>query len=158
MKSKRFLFLPFLIVSLSLTLPLGLGCKKTLEPGGAYSPVQTNATTGAVTAAPDIGFFTADSAFWAAFTTIDTVFTLERDNRALFESISPEIKHSLDKIRPTAVDVRNGYLKARQAYMAHPTPEGLQGIEEILAKLQQLAVAVSAALPQSSTNVLAPQK
>lgn len=140
-------FLYGLVLSLVAGSLLVAGCHKTLEAGGAYSPSTTNAATGAVTTSPDIAFFTLDSAFWAAYSTIDTVFSIERDNRELLWKVSPAIKHTLDSLRPTAVEVKNGYLKARANYIANPTPAGLTGIQAILAKLQELGAAVTAALP-----------
>lgn len=126
---------------------LGLGCKAHLESGGAYSPVTTNATTGVVSNSPDLPFYTADSAFWLAYTSLDTIFSIERNNREALFKISPEIKHSLDAIRPTALEVSQGYLRARQAYIAHPSPAGLTGVNLLLSKLQQLVIAAQAALP-----------
>lgn len=131
---------------------LSSGCKAHLESGGVYSPVSTNAATGAVTSSPDLPFYTADSAFWLAYTTLDTLFTIERDNRDVLFKVSPEIKHGLDAIRPTALQIAQGYLKARQAYIAHPTPEGLTGVNELLARLQQLVIAAQAALPSGAVQ------
>jgi hypothetical protein len=133
-----------------------VGCHKTLEPGGAYSPSITNATTGAVTSSPDMAFYTVDSAFYLAYTSLDTVFAIERDNRAALFKLSPAIKHTLDSIRPTALAVAQEYARARTAYIANPTPAGLTGLQLYLARIQQLVVSAQAALPTTGVATNAP--
>jgi len=90
--------------------------------------------------------YLADSAFGLAYKTLDTAFTTERNNRAYFWNLSPEIKHTLDKLRPQAQQAADDYLAGRAAYIANPTPAGLTGLQAILAKAQQLVFAVNAAI------------
>ena len=142
--------------ALLFTLP---GCKSgKLEQGGAYAPAVTTVTTGSdgqtvtntvAMIAPDPGLFFADSAFDLTYTVIDNVFTFERDNRLLLWRLSPDIKHTLDKLRPEAVKVRDQFVTARRAYLAAPTPAGLTVLESALAKAQQLSMAAQAVLPQA---------
>lgn len=121
---------------LSLAIP-GIGCKSTLETGGAYA--QTNTL-------PDLQFYQIDAAYDFAYSTIDAAFKFEKDNRQTLWKISPEIKHSLDKIRPQAVLADREYLAARAAYMANPTPAGLSVLQTALSKAQQLTAAAQAAV------------
>lgn len=146
---KRRNILPVLSITILAASLFAVGCQKTLAPGGAYNQYQTNATTGAVSSVPDKAFYASDSAFWAAYSALDTIFNIERDNRDLLWSVSPDIKHSLDSIRPTASQVLQGYLKARAKYIQTPTPEGLTGIEAILAELQRVVSAAQVALPSN---------
>lgn len=141
---KKFLFVESLIASLTIFLIVSLaaplmGCKATLQQGGAYN------LTGS---APDMPLFVADTAYQLAYNTIDAVFTTERNNRTFLWSLSPKIKQSLDSVRPQAVAADQDYLKARAAYIANPTPANLSGVQAVLAKIQQLAVAAQAALPK----------
>lgn len=127
-----------------------------LELGGAYAPAATNITastegvlvTNVVsTVAPDIAFFTVDSAFLLAHSAIDAVFTIEKNNRQLLWQVSPEIKHTIDAIRPKAVEIVKQYAIARAVYRAHPTPAGLSTLEEILARANQVSTALQAVIP-----------
>lgn len=125
-----------LILGLSLTIGWS-GCKSgTLETGGAYAPTNT---LGQVVIAPDIAFFQVDAAFDLAYSAFDAAFKFEKDNRPLLWQISPDIKHSLDVIRPDAVGVVQAYAVARKAYLASPTPAGLDTLRTWLSKAQQLA-------------------
>lgn len=145
-----------LIFSLSLCLGFGLGCKGsgTLEQGGSYAPAvqQIDPTTGATnwlaTAAPDKGLFIVDSAFDLAFTTVNSIFELERANRQLLWGISPDIKHTLDSIRPQAVEAVQKYGLARRAYLASPTPAGLTSLQTILFQIQNLASSAQSVMPK----------
>jgi len=137
--------LKFLLLLPLLTLVIGLGCKSSLAPGGAYSPTDTN---GVALSAPDMPFYVADSAFDFAYSTVDAAFNFERDNRASLWLLSQDVKKNLDAIRPQAVMLRNEYLTARVAYIQHPTPAGLTTLQTILTKIQTLAVVAQAALPQ----------
>lgn len=112
--------------------------KSTLAPGGAY----------VVNNQPDMAFFVADAAYQIAYNTVDAGFTFEQKNRAYLWSISPNIKQSLDKIRPDAVKFNQDYLKARAVYMSNPTPAGLTGIQQILGKMQQLVSVVVSVMPK----------
>lgn len=136
----------------ALSVSLWTGCKSTLEPGGAYAPVTTNAA-GATVVSPDIGLYTADSAFIAAYSILDLAFKFERDNRAMLWKISPDIKHSIDKIRPGAETAVQAYKAARADYIQHPSPQGLDLMNSIIAKIQQVASAASAAITAATTTV-----
>lgn len=139
------------IALLSLSIGLWCGCKATLAPGGAYAPTvfTTNATTGVITTnqmPSDMAFYITESTFILAASTIDTAFRFERDNRAALWKLSPDIKHTLDKIRPDATQAVNAYAAARKVYMANPTPAGLDMLNTIMAKAQQIASAAAAAV------------
>lgn len=156
MRLKKFLSVIGLLAMLAAFCGF-TGCGGKLEQGGAYAPgtttYATNADTGAVatnfvaSAAPDYPFAQVEIAFDFAYSTADAVFTAEQNNRALFWSISPDIKHTLDKLRPTAVTVRDDYIKARIAYQANPVPANLSGLQSVLTRAQALSASVSAALP-----------
>jgi hypothetical protein len=151
-------------ISAALLLAASLawvGCKATLAPGGAYSDITTNTTVTAdsggvlttnvvLSPAPDLPLFIADSAYRLAYSTIDAVFTSERQNRTFLWSLSPTIKHTLDGIRPQAVQFNLDYLTARAAYIANPVPTNLAGVQAVLAKIQQIATAAQAALPKGA--------
>jgi hypothetical protein len=137
-----------------------LGCTKQLAQGGAYAPgittSSTNSTGGIVlaftpTTAPDYGFFVVDSAFSLAYTTLDTAFTIERDNRAFLWKLDPNIKHTLDSIRPDSVKWKNAYLDARKSYLLTATPAGLSAMQTALTQIQNAAAAAAAAIPKSTT-------
>lgn len=137
--------------SLALLLPILVGCQSTLAPGGAYAPtVSVTNTAGAVTTttvlAPDIGFYIADSAFVSAESILDIAFRFEKDNREALWKLSPEIKHTLDSIRPGAQQACISYKSARDAYKKNPTPAGLDLLNTILSKVQSLSSAASAAV------------
>lgn len=146
------------LLSLALIAAVGLcfaplvGCKSTLEPGGAYAPAVTNVVDGVTnvvaTAAPDKAFYAVDSAFLLAYSATDAVFAFERNNRQFLWELSPEIKHTVDKIRPEAVAVRNQYAAARAAYIANPTPAGLSQLEEALAQANRISSALQSVLPK----------
>jgi hypothetical protein len=139
---------PMLALALLASAPLS-GCKSTLEPGGAYAPTTTDAQ-GVVTAsqAPDKAFYIVDSTFALAYDTIQSVFKYERDNRVALFQISPDIKHSLDSIRPAVTDGVRKYTEARAVYKANPTPAGLDALHAALAKIQQLTTTATAVLPK----------
>lgn len=125
---KRYLYL----IGLSVALLFGgTACHKTLEVGGAYSQPAN---------APDLAFYGVDAAFWTAYSSVDAIFTWERDNRAFLWKQNQGIKHALDNIRPTASAIVKNYLAARETYKANPTPAGLDLLQTLLAKAQQLAV------------------
>jgi hypothetical protein len=130
------------------------GSNARLEAGGAYAPAVITSTTnvdGTVTTStafsqePDFGYFAVESSFDEAESIIQAAFKFERDNRSMLWKISPEIKHSLDKIRPTAWEVVKGYIDARDAYIKNPTPTGLTAMQAALSKIQALAHAATAA-------------
>lgn len=135
-----------------------VACRSTLEPGGAYAPGQYVTVTnesGVVTthfiatAAPNKAFFVADASYDLAYSVIDAAFKFERDNRDLLWKVSPEIKNKLDEIRPKAWDLHVKWAKAREAYMAHPTPAGLTVIQRLLSELQSISAAAQAVLPHN---------
>lgn len=128
---------------IALSSVLWMGCKSTLEPGGAYAP--TNA-------APDKAFYVADGAFMVAAGTLDTVFRFERDNRAALWKLSPNIKHTLDKIRPEAATAVVAYKAAREQYEKQPTPVGLDLLNTVLSKLSALSSAAAAAVTNYTTT------
>lgn len=149
-----------LAVFLSVLCLAGLvACKTNLAPGGAYSTVTTNLTVSTdangllstntvLTPAPDLPLFIADSSYQLAYTAMDAVFTTERNNRTFLWGLSPTIKHTLDGIRPQAVQANRDYLVARAEYIANPVPANLTGVQSVLAKIQQLATAAQSALPK----------
>src|SRR5690349_4555794 len=120
-----------LLVFALLVGSLAICCtKSTLQPGGAYNPVSTN-SAGVTTPAPDMGLFVADSAYQVAWNTLDAAFTTERNNRQMLWTISPQIKKTLDGIRPQASQFNDDYLRARAAYIANPVPTNLNGVNAV---------------------------
>lgn len=135
-----------LCAMLSLTFT---ACKTPkLEAGGAYAQSVTNTvgTNLVITATSDLTLYSADAAFELAYKTLDAVFLIERNNRQYLWNLSPNIKHTMDSIRVTAQQVVNEYADARTAYLAHPTPLGLTGVQAVLAKIQQLLFVANAAI------------
>lgn len=127
------------------------GCKAPqLEAGGAYAPLDAN---GVAIVAADPVFFEVDSAYDLAYSTIDGAFLFERQNRAALWQISPQIKHTLDAIRPQAWAVAVQYAKARQAYIANPVPANLSTLQSVLAHAQQLVATAQAVMPGKSPPV-----
>jgi hypothetical protein len=129
---------------LCLLLPLGMlvGCgKTTLEPGGAYAQINQQ---------PDKPFLIVDGAFDLAYTAVDATFKWEQDNRAKLWKLSPDIKHTLDKIRPDALKAKNQYLAARAVYKKNPTPAGLSDLQLILATVQKISASASAVIPKGN--------
>lgn len=135
MKRFRIFLLLWLAVSLSI---FSTACKSTLAPGGAYAPPDQS---------PDMAFYTIDASYDLAYSSLDAAFKFERDNRIMLWKVSPDIKHTLDKIRPQAVTINGQYLSARAVYMANPVPSGMNGLQAILSKIQQLAATATSALP-----------
>lgn len=152
-----------LVMVAILALPILVGCdgchKSTLEGGGAYSPGVTASVTNAdntVTSIftpsqrPDKELFLTDSAFGIAYSAIDTIFTLEKQNRGWLWNVSPEIKKTLDQVRPQAADAVRKYTQARKLYIANPTAAGLTNLQTILAEAQRLATSVQAVIPANT--------
>lgn len=141
------------LFAVTVNLAAGLlfsGCGGAkLETGGAYAPVGTN---GVAVVAPDIEFYAVDLAYKTAWLTADAAFNFERDNRAALWQLSPQIKRTLDSIRPKAKAADHDYLVGRAAYMANPTPAGLSTLQEILARMKQIVATVQAVLPQAPTG------
>lgn len=140
MKRTQTLFAGLMLAAALFTLPLHQsGCgKKTLEVGGAYYPSTNNA--------PDIVRFQADTAFLLAYNAIDFVFTQELNNRALLARVSPKITPAIDAIRPAALDVRNRYLVASDAYAANPSPTGLTTMQNLITEIGKLADSAKVAI------------
>lgn len=111
---------------------IGAGCQigQRLEPGGAYSHTETSA------AMPEL--YVADATFDLAYSALDGVFKFERDNRQTLWKISPEIKHTLDKLRKEAGQLVKDYAIARAAYLASPTPAGATELQIFAARLSAL--------------------
>jgi xanthosine utilization system XapX-like protein len=129
------------------------GCSTKLESGGVYAPVTTN-SSGVVTTNADMAFYAVEKTFWTTYQVLDAAFAAERDNRALYWSISPDIKHSLDKLRPQAWDVVTRYIAARRAYEAAPSTGNLTTLQGILDEVTKLSVSASAALAPVTTATL----
>jgi len=129
-----------LLLLLALAPLLFSGCGTTrLESGGAYAPIGT---------VPDMQFYQVDLAYDLAYSTLDAAFKFERDNRDMLWKVSPQIKHTLDGIRPQAASANAQYLAARAVYMAHPIPDNLTWLQQALAKVQQLTTTATAVLPK----------
>lgn len=134
--------LPLLFLLAAIGLGLS-GCVTgaRLEAGGPYAASPTQA------AMPEL--FVLDSSFDLAYTALDVVFKYEKSNRAALWQISPDIKHSIDKLRLEAQRVVLDYSLARTAYLASPEPELLDSLSIAVSKLQALN---SAALAVISTK------
>lgn len=126
-----------LVVSCAFLAMAPVGCQSTLEKGGAYTE-----------GAPDKGFFVVDAAYDIAYSAIDAAFNFEKTNRDLLWQVSPQIKHTLDDIRPQALLIARQYAVARKAYKLNPTPANLDTLQTILGRTRQLATAAQAALPK----------
>ena len=136
---------PLLLIAWLFALSSALiGCKASLQSGGAYAPTNS---AGVATVQPDLQFYQVDAAYDLAYSVIDAAFKFERDNRNYLWQLSPTIKHTLDEIRPQAVMANAQYLTARAKYLSNPVPTGLSELQTILAKVQQLTTTASAALP-----------
>lgn len=143
-----------LMLAVGMTLAVAsfsTGCgHATLEPGGSYAPLPITNVDGTVTAPrADFELFVADQSFLLAKDAVSTVMTFERDNRALLWSVSPQIKHSLDKLRPQVLEAETRYAYARRVYLAQPGPENLNTLQGILTELQRLSTTAQAVLPQN---------
>jgi hypothetical protein len=142
------------VLALASVFLCGTACHKTtLEQGGAYAPGSwttnaDNSTTFTASAAADPIFYQVDAAFNLAYSAIDGVFNFERDNRAYLWSVSHNIKHVLDDIRPKALDASQRFLKARRIYLSNPTPAGLSNLQTILTEIQSLSTAATAVVPK----------
>jgi len=139
---------------LAALLLVAPGCKNTsLAPGGPYSYSTTNVvgSNTVVTTVSDLQLYQADVSFETAYKAAFTICNIEFQNRDYFWKISPSIKHSIDKIRPLVWESQGEYTTARAAYIAHPTPAGLTGVDAVVAKIQQLLIAATAALGTTNT-------
>ncbi len=121
-----------------------IGCSSTkLEPGGAYAPVDV---AGAYAIQPDLQFYQVDAAYKVAYTTVDTLFQFEKANREMLWRLSPNIKKTLDQIRPDAWKANVAYHEARKVYMANPVPTNLTQLQGILQKMQQISASAQAGM------------
>jgi hypothetical protein len=131
------------------------GCKTTLAPGGAYAPgyytVTATSTNFVATGAPNTAFYVADQTFNAAYAVVDSAFKWEMDNRAALFKLDPAIKHTLDKIRPTAWNIAQRWAVARKTYEANPIPANLSTMQTLVAEIQSIIPAVTAAEALSAT-------
>ena len=126
------------VAVLALALTAFVGCKTpTLETGGAYAPTATTA---------NMPLYVADVAYKVAYDSVNAVFKIEYDNRAVLWQTSPKIKATLDGIRPQAWDAHVRWAAARKVYDLNPTPEGLSTLQTILANMQTLSTAAQAAI------------
>lgn len=126
------------VAGLVLTGPTG--CHTTrLEQGGAYALTNT---------VPDMQFFVVESTYDIAYSSVLAVMKFERDNRLMLWNISPQIKHTLDGIRPKVVEADKAYVAARASYILNPTPVGLTPLNESLQKMQQLLATAQAVIPK----------
>jgi hypothetical protein len=135
----------FLIVLICGLFCFGLsGCawaksgSPKLAAGGAY------AQTAQHPALPEL--YVLDASFDLAQSALTVVFNFERDNRKLLWGISPDIKHSLDKLRREAKQVATDYAIARAAYLANPFPENLGPLTVYVSRLQSANAAALAVL------------
>lgn len=115
------------------------GCKGTLQEGGAYAPIGENA---------DMAFYVVDASFDVAYSAVDAAFKFERDNRKALWAIDPNIKRTLDKIRPEASDILVRYSRARVAYLKTPNPSGMCELQAALTTIQKVSSAAIAAIPK----------
>ena len=156
-KLASFIDASLIVIAAALMAVLLITACKTpkLAPGGAYTGSVTNivGTNLVITATSDLALYSADSSFALAYKTLDAIFLTERNNRDYFWKVSPQIKHTLDKVRVQAQKVVSDYAAARTAYIANPTPAGLTGVQSVLAQIQQLVFVGNAVLGQIiSTN------
>jgi hypothetical protein len=141
-----------------------VGCQHgKLETGGAYAPGTTSYLTNAdstittnvvETSAPDMVLFNLDAAFKLAYTTVNTIFTLEDNNSALLWSVSHEIKHTLDRMRPDAVKAVQQYGVFRKQYIANPIPANLAPLQQTLSTMKSFASSAQAALPPDTQKAI----
>jgi hypothetical protein len=135
-------------------LLVGCGGSARLQLGGAYAPATfqtvTNdagnvSTNTFISQQPDFVLYAADATFDFAYSSMEAAFKIERDNRLFLWKISPDIKHSLDSIRPQASLAVKAYTSARADYIAHPTPANAAAMQSFLSEVSRLASAASAA-------------
>lgn len=114
------------------------GCgKATLEQGGVYEG--------------DKILYTADATFKVAHATMDFLFKYEEDNRKMLWQVNPSIKRTLDYLRPLAVSAETDYAQARAAYLVYPDQDATTKLHIALAKVEQFATMVQAAMNPNPT-------
>jgi hypothetical protein len=139
---KKLISITAAVLVCAALLPVLFGCASgnaRLETGGAYA--RTNN-------APDYAFYAIEVSYDLALSSFKTASRLEIDNRQLFWNLSPDIKHTLDVIRPQALAADRAYSKARAVYISNPTPAGLSGLQTLLGQFQQLAAAAVSSIPK----------
>lgn len=147
------LLMTFLSLTLVSMAPLLSGCKATLDSGGAYAPTNS---VGQPSQAPDMAFYQVDATFNAAYALVDAAFTIEQNNRAFLWSISPQIKLTLDGIRPQAAQAVQAYAASRSAYLGQPTPAGLSALQNLIARMQAFGTAAQAAIASLPPGTIVP--
>lgn len=163
MKTKKHT-LNILTIGLALMLVIGeflfMGCQHKLELGGAYAPgYYTTNTDGTLStnftasAQADVLLFGLDAAYKFAYSTVNNAFTYERSNEAALWKLSPDIKHTLDDLRPKAKSVRLDWAKARAAYLDNPSPANLSALQSVVAKVQSFANVINAVSSQSAEKL-----
>jgi hypothetical protein len=95
-------------------------------------------------------FYVVDGAFNLAYATVDAAFKFEYDNRLRLWALSPDIKKTLDTIRPEAAKVVLTYATARTAYLKNPTVAGLSDLQLALTTVQRLATTALATIPKGN--------
>lgn len=134
------------MMAIALVAMIGLvGCKTKLEPGGAYAPTNE---LGQVQ--ENLPFEITDLAWKMTYDVADSVFSFERRNRVTLWNISPDIKHTLDKLRPKFWSIVQAWARARKAYEEYPSPAGLDTANNVVTELQRLLPAIQAAIPESA--------
>lgn len=128
------------LLLLFVILVVGAACKSTLQEGGAYNPAPE-------TVQPEKALYAADASYKFAWVTINTAFDFERENRATLWKISPDIKKSLDKLRPEAQRANTRYLQARAVYLTNSVSVNLSDLESALSGIQRVATSVQAVIP-----------
>ena len=130
-----------MLATVSVILLTAASCNPArLESGGAYAPPGQVA---------DLQFYQVDLAFDLARTGVHGVLKFERDNRNALWALSPEIKHTLDRIRPDVVKAESDYFKARATYLSNPVPAGLDPLRTASAKMRQLSATTATVIPAS---------
>lgn len=136
------------IALLALMTGLMVGCKGSLESGGAYTESITNSTSGTISQKQDKFLYTSDATFDLVYKSMKAAFAIERNNRAYFWQISPEIKHSLDKIRPQTQQAINAYATAREVYLSRPSPTTQDAVQKALDQAQLILNSINAIVAQ----------
>ncbi len=122
------------------------GCRTPqLESGGAYAPTNS---VGQASAAPDPEFYAVDATFSLDYGLVQAVFQFERDNRPYLWGLDPNIKRTLDGLRPQVVEAVQNYFVGRDAYKANPTPAGLSTLQTVAGRMKQVAASAQAVTQQ----------
>jgi hypothetical protein len=136
------------VLLLLVTLGILSGCKGTLESGGQYTESITNTMTGSISVKEDKFLYASDASFALIYKSLRAGFAIERNNRAYFWQISPDIKHALDTLRPKVQASINAYAAAREVYLLNPTPANQDAVSNALNKAQVILSAVNSVVSQ----------